>query len=261
MKRVERWVLVGLLAAGASVSRATPSTQIWIPSTDIQPFGVPHFGLDGYFRASGHGYYEAGQRDPDMFDSGLTVGMLPFQAIQMEVGVDYLSTFSGLPTDDHPVSFNAKLGTPESTLFANSPALAVGGYNFGVKTHDSALTDQNIFYVLMSKNLPELCDLPSLGRVSAGWYIGRDQVLTGPGGSLGNNRGLLLSWDRTLSEIDDRLWMGVDYMGGNNMNGGLSVGFGWSFSPNVSMIVGYDIWNKKSVAGANTITTQLDVNF
>ena len=254
-------LLLSVFSLLGAVAFATPSTQIWIPSTDIQPFGVPHFGLDGYFRASGHGYYEAGQRDPNMFDSGLTIGVLPFQAVQMEVGVDYLSTFSGLPTDDHPIFFNAKLGTPENTLFTNAPALAVGGYNFGTKSHDTARTDQNIIYGLASKTLPEICCLPSIGRVSAGWYVGRDVVLTGPGGSLGNNHGLLLSWDRAMSELDDRLWLGVDYMGGNNVNGGLSFGVGWSFTSNISLIVGYDLWNKKSVAGANTITTQLDVNF
>ncbi len=38
-------VLWGLAAAVAS---ATPSTQIWIPSTDIQGFLVPHLNSDIY---------------------------------------------------------------------------------------------------------------------------------------------------------------------------------------------------------------------
>ena len=29
---------------------ATPSTQIWIPSTDIQPYKTAHFGFDTYVR-------------------------------------------------------------------------------------------------------------------------------------------------------------------------------------------------------------------
>ena len=119
------------LLLGTTLLQATPSTQIWIPSTDVQPFGVPHFGLDAYVRSTESGYFEAGRRDPDVFDGGLTIGVLPFHDLQMEVGVDYISTFSGSKYDDHPVYFNAKLGVPEGVLCSNAPALAIGGYNFG----------------------------------------------------------------------------------------------------------------------------------
>ena len=261
MKRISKFVVVGLVSLGVSVALATPSTQIWIPSTDIQAFEVPHFGLDGYFRDWEHGYYQEGKRDPDIYDTGLTIGVLPFQSVQMEVGVDYVSTLSGSKYDDHPVYFNAKLGMPEGVICSNSPALAIGGYNFGTKYNDATKTDQNIVYALTAKTLPPICGLPSLGRVSAGYYVGNSNVLVGPGGESGDNQGVLLSWDRTMSEIDDRLWFAVDYMGGQNVNGGLSFGVSWAFTEKISMIVGYDVWNKKSVAGANTVTTQLDVNF
>ena len=261
MKQFSRFLMVGVVSLGVSVALATPSTQIWIPSTDVQAFGVPHFGLDGYFRDWEHGYIQDGKRDPNIYDAGLTVGVLPFESVQMEVGADYMSTLSGSKYDDHPAFFNAKLGMPEGVICSNSPALAIGGYNFGTKTHDASRTDQNIIYGLAAKTLPSVCDLPSLGRVSAGYYVGNEDVLTGPGGSTDDNQGVLLSWDRTMSEINDRLWLAVDYMGGENMNGALSFGVAWAFTKNVSMIVGYDIFNKKSVAGANTVTTQLDVNF
>ena len=103
----------------------------------------------------------------------------------------------------------------------------------------------------------------SLNQTPAPIYVvaGNSDVLVGPGGESGDNQGVLLSWDRTMSEIDDRLWFAVDYMGGENVNGGLSFGVAWAFTEKISMIVGYDVWNKKSVAGANTVTTQLDVNF
>jgi uncharacterized protein with beta-barrel porin domain len=64
-----------------------------------------------------------------------------------------------------------------------------------------------------------------------------------------------------MSEISDKLWAAVDYQGGNNSFGALSFGVSWAFSPNVSVIVGYDIFNERKVAGKNTFTTQLDVNF
>lgn len=255
-----RTTLAALLL-GTTLLHATPSTQIWIPSTDIQPYGVLHFGFDTYLRASDHGYFQAGERDPDVFDAGLTIGVLPFKSVQLEVGVDYLSTFSGLKYDDHPIYFNAKLGMPEGVLFSDSPALAIGGYNFGTKRHDSTRTDQDIVYGLMSKVLPACAGVPTLGRISAGYYVGKDKVLTGPGGSTDDNKGILLSWDRTMSEIDDRLWMAVDYQGGNNALGSLNFGVAWAFTPNLSVILGYDIYNEKSLAGNNTVTMQLDVNF
>ena len=261
MKRVSRFVMVGLVSLGVSMALATPSTQIWIPSTDIQAFGVPHFGLDGYYRDWEHGYYQDGKRDPNIYDTGLTIGVLPFDSVQMEVGADYMSSLSGSKYDDHPVYFNAKIGMPEGVICSNSPAIAFGGYNFGTKQHDASRTDQNIVYGETAKTLPEICGLPSLGRLSAGYYVGNKDVLTGPGGSTDDNKGVLLSWDRTMSEIDPRLWLAVDYMGGKNVNGATSVGVAWAFTDKISMIVGYDFWNKKSVAGANTVTTQLDVNF
>jgi len=260
MKKVSRLLLVGLVSFGVSFALATPSTQIWIPSTDIQAFGVPHFGLDSYIRDSNHGFLEPGERDPDMFDTGLTIGVLPFDSVQMEVGIDYLDTFTGSKYDDHPIYFNAKIGMPENVICTNAPAIALGGYNFGTKSHNANRTDQNILYGLAAKTLPAVCDLPSLGRISAGYYVGNDEVLLGPDGNSAN-KGVLLSWDRTMSEIDDRLWFAVDYQGGDNANGALSYGVAWAFTPNISVILGYDMWNKKSVAGANTFTMQWDINF
>lgn len=259
MNRFRGLICAGLLVVGTPAVFGTPSTQIWIPSTDIQGFGVPHLGFDSYIRSSGHGNFSAGDRDPDVFVGGITIGVLPFQSVQAEVGVDYISTFSGLPTDDHPVYFNAKIGIPENVLFTNAPALAFGGYNFGTKRRGSR-TDQNIVYGLAGKTLPAFGALPSLGRISAGYYVANDDAVVGPDGHK-DNHGVLLSWDRTMSEISDQLWFAVDYQGGENALGALNFGVAWAFTPHVSVIVGYDLYNKKSLAGSNTFTTQLDINF
>ena len=34
----------------ATIASATPSTQIWIPSTDIQPYKTVHLNFDTYIR-------------------------------------------------------------------------------------------------------------------------------------------------------------------------------------------------------------------
>ena len=64
-----------------------------------------------------------------------------------------------------------------------------------------------------------------------------------------------------MTEISDKLWLAVDYMGGNNVMGAFSFGAAWAFSKNVSVIAGYDIYNQRSLAGANTLTFQVDINF
>ena len=75
------------------------------------------------------------------------------------------------------------------------------------------------------------------------------------------NDGVLLSWDRTLTEISPKLWAAVDYQGGDSALGALSFGLSWAFADNVAVIVGYDIYNNEKVAGKDTVTTQLDINF
>jgi orotidine-5'-phosphate decarboxylase len=75
------------------------------------------------------------------------------------------------------------------------------------------------------------------------------------------NDGLLLSWDRTMSEISDKLCVAVDYQSGKSALGSLNFGVSWAFSKNVSVIFGYDIYNNVQTGGKNTFTTQLDINF
>ncbi len=257
------------VAISAGVALATPSTQIWIPSTDIQPFGVFHLNVDNYFRSSGVSKINeaagiSGGRDYNVLDIGPTVGILPYEKIQMEVGFDFL-TIAQDPNDNHPFMGNFKIGTPEDSICKYSPALAVGMYNVGPTNYgkDRApgiTSGQNIVYVLAAKTIPAIGSVPSLGRISAGYYHGSERALSDPRGHSAND-GALLSWDRTMTEISDKLWLAVDYMSGNNVDGAVSIGASWSFAKNVSVIFGYDIWKEKSLAGNNTFTTQLDINF
>jgi hypothetical protein len=231
---------------------STPSTQIWIPSTDFQKWKTMHLGIDNYIRTS----KIEGIRGAGMFDIGLTTGLLPFEKFQGEIGVDYLS-MGDSNYDDYPIYFNAKIGFPEGAIFKGSPALAFGAYNIGLKKN---LTNYNIVYGLIAKTIP------FLGRVSAGYYTGNDKVLVDENLNKANS-GLLLSWDRTMSEISDKLWLAVDYQGGKNYLGALSFGASWAFSKNVSVIFGYDIYNNKKAyyntnnQNANTFTAQIDINF
>ena len=263
MKIFSLAMILVVTAAGAAL--ATPSTQIWIPSTDIQPFGTVHLNIDNYFRTSGVGKStgDPTHRDANIMDIGPTVGVLPFEKIQAEVGFDYL-TIANDPNDNHPFSGNFKIGTPEDSLFKLSPAIAAGMYNVGTTNYgkDRApgiTSGQNIAYVLAARTLPAMGPVPSLGRISGGYYHGSNRALVDPTGHSAND-GILLSWDRTMTEISDKLWLAVDYQGGNNVDGAVSFGVAWNFAKNVSVIFGYNVFKEKAIAGNNTFTTQLDIN-
>jgi hypothetical protein len=242
-----------VLALVSNFAFGTPSTQIWIPSTDFQKFGAWHLGIDNYIRLKNQ---SETNRGAGVYDFGLTAGILPFEKFQAEVGVDYLSMGDGI-YDKNPVYFNLKLGTPEGAIFKGAPAIAFGGYNFGTKSN---LTNYNVVYGLMAKTIP------FIGRLSVGYYVGNKKILLDENGQKSNN-GLLLSWDRPMTEISDKLWLAVDYQGAKNYLGALNVGFSWSFSSNVSVIFGYNIYNNHKVAyntnnlNVNSFTTQLDINF
>jgi hypothetical protein len=245
---------------------ATPSKIIWIPSTDVQPFMVGHLDFDNYVRGASNSH---DGRDPNIMDVGFRLGVLPYQKAQLEVGFDLLLMAQD-PNDQHPWSGNIKLATPEQSICDWSPALAVGLYNaratadIAPKDAPRVYSGQNLVYGLVSKTVPGTGWHPDLGRFSAGYYVGARRALVdsnNPFIAKKENSGLLLSWDRTIKEISEKLWFGVDYMGGYNIDGSTNIGFAWRFNRHVALTIGYDIWNRKSVAGENTFTGQVNLDF
>jgi len=245
MKTVRRLVCTALIIACAGTGVfATPSTQIWIPSTDIQGFLKPHLGWDSYLTNTGLG---------SVTNGGITIGVLPFSKVGMEVGVDYRDI-----NGDHryPMYYNAKLGVPEDALFKNMPAVAVGVYDMGVKYDNNYIpaTNYNVTYGLIAKTIGVA------GRFSLGYYEGNDQLLVNASSSNKKDAsGLLASWDRTMTEISDKLWLAIDYQGAKNSYGQLSVGGSWAITPDASFIVGYDIYNNNA-SYKPTATVQIDIN-
>jgi hypothetical protein len=242
---------LALCGLTASIAAATPSTQVWIPSTDIQPYKTVHLNFDTYLRANTN---DDGSRTAPAVVIGPTVGILPYEKIQAEIGFDVIS--AGGDADKYPLYGHFKLGMPEDNTWI--PAVAVGMYNIGTKSGDARngeiATNQDIAYALAAKTFPVI------GRLSAGYYSGNKKVLIDENGS-SDEKGVLLSWDRTMTEISDKLWMAVDYQGSNSFMGALSFGASWAFAKNVSVLLGYDIYNKKATGGENTVTLQLDINF
>jgi hypothetical protein len=210
---------------------ATASTQIWNPSTDIQKAGTVHFGIDNYFSVVKNST-KPYQIYPDL---GVTIGVWKY----LEVGIDMIQ-----PTP-YPYFLNFKLGLPESGSF---PALAIGGCNIGTKKD---VTDYNMLYGVAAKTLP------TIGRLTLGYYQGMNKNLFLDETGKTAKTGFIATWDKALT---DKIWACIDYASGKNWYGSLSLGASYAFSPNVSVIFGYVIFNNSKVVPNDTFTTQLDIN-
>ena len=246
----KKWV-VGVVVSGlvAGAANATPSTTYWTPMTmDIQPYKVLHIGVDDYFTvfkkaSAGGGSFPT--------DAGLTIGVLPFERFQMEVGADLLGA------SDDPLYFNAKAGTPENALCAGAPALQAGVFNAGTKRH---VTDQNVLYGVVAKTIP------LLGRLSAGPYAGNRKTLVDKDGDPAD-RGFMAAFDRGFIPGKDgagneykRLVVAADYASGRNAIGGGGFGIYYFLTKDISLLTGPVWFNEKAINGEWKWTIQLDIN-
>ncbi|MBI5756120.1 MAG: hypothetical protein HZA12_04265 [Nitrospirae bacterium] len=249
MKRLVRIISALFLAVmlGTATVYATPSTTYWTTSViDVQPYKVWHLGIDNYFTVL--------KDDPDAgafpTDVGLTVGVLPYEKIQLEVGVDLLENMIDSTTGkDNPLFFNFKFGTPEGSLFPGSPGIAAGMWNIGTK---SGVTDYNIFHAMVGKSIPQI------GRVHIGAYSGNKDLLKSSTGEE-EATGFMIGWDRWL--VKDKFMLDADYASGDNAIGAGGFGLYWFFAPNASMLMGPVFFNDDGINGEWKWTTQLDVNF
>ena len=210
---------------------ATPSTQVWNPSTDIQPAGTWHLGIDNYFSV------KENAAKPYAFptDTGITYGFTK----NLEAGLDLMYP------SEYPLSLNLKYGIAEEE---KRPALAAGVFGIGTKKN---VTDLNIIYGVAAKTIEKA------GRFSAGFYSGDDKLLADETGKA-ESSGIIATWDKAFSK---KMWASVDYTSGDNVYGSLSFGASYAFSPAASVIFGYVVYNNEVLNTNNTFTTQLDINF
>jgi hypothetical protein len=231
---------------------STATTHIWAPSTDVQAYRVWHITSDMYLPVEGD---TNGVRTPAVTNIGLTVGVLPYEKVNMEVGFDHKSGY-GL-FDRYPLYFNAKFGVPEGALVDHSPAFAVGIYDIGTKSYDKDThvgTDYNIVYGELAGTIDPL------GRLSLGYFSGKKELLVDERGEA-DNTGVLVAWERTMTELSDKLWLCVEYMGSQSAYGTLNFGASWKFADNVSLLAGYDAFNNADLNLPNTFTVQVDIDF
>jgi hypothetical protein len=251
MKRVKMLAAAAAFVAVASGSAmATPSSTVWTPMTlDIQSYKVVHLGIDNYFTVDKQA--SSGNQVGFPTDLQATVGVLPFDKLQMEVGID------ALYPSDNPYFFNAKIGAPEETLFKGAPALQVGIFNAGTK---NKVTNQDIFYGVIGKSIPVL------GRLSVGPYIGNKTALNvGTTGT--ENTGFMVGFDHSFLPVKDtagneysKVVFAADYASGKNALGGGGAGVYYYFTKDISLLTGPVFFNEKAINGTWKWTTQLDIN-
>src|SRR3954463_7733383 len=227
MKRFAITVFLVALAA-----RATPSTTFWAPSnTAIQPFLVPHISYDTYFwnkpaeGSTGSPIYPV--------TTGLTMGVLPWEDLQLEVGFDML-----LPASD-PLLLNAKLGVPEDKLFAWQTSLAFGIFGAGTKkSTDTTLgTDYNILYAQAQHSIPQIGGYLSVG----GYYALQDKLFHASDGTTNRSgfMGGVVSPDINLNLP----WLlkinfAADVQTGKNVFGAAGGGIGLYFTDKIDLLTG-----------------------
>jgi hypothetical protein len=248
---------LAITAAGVAfvptLAFATPSTTYWAPSVaTCQGKYLPHITYDTYY---GKGTPPPGAGAPAYpIDTGLTMGVLPWDKVQAEVGYDVL-----LPSSD-PIFFflNAKLCTPESSLFKGSPAISVGIYNLGFRKD---VTDYNVLHVMFQKTLPVG------GYISAGFYHGMSDVLfTNSDGKIVKN-GVMVGWSSPDIKVGlkglEKIDIIADVQTGKNVLGAGGFGATIYFNDYVDLIVGPVFYfdSKLQPGGASHLwTTQLDID-
>jgi hypothetical protein len=248
MKYILRAMALCIIFSLFALASATSTTHIWAPSTDVQAFKLWHITSDVYIASKTDGI---GNRLPSITNIGLTVGVLPFKKVNMEIGFDYKSGL-GI-ADNYPLYGNFKIGIPENAFGNISPAVAVGGFDIGTKKD---ITNYDVFYGKIAKTFST--NKFSFGRLSLGYYQGNKKLLLDAKGEKYNS-GLLLAWERTINEVSDKLWVCAEYMGAKNVYGSFNLGMSWKFAPNVAVLGGYQFYNNSKIVDTATLQVDIDI--
>ncbi len=254
MKKALKAVFAAALLATAATAGATPSTTFWTPATTYsQPYLVPHITYDTYVAEKG---FLAN-------DYGLTVGVLPFEKLQGEVGIDLF--YPGISQDNFYL--NGKLTLPENAFSPYQPALSVGAQSIGFKKDYS---NYNHYYAVVAKTFPVV------GNIAVGGYYGGNKVLyatlnTASTDAVKTDRaGFMASW--TSADINiglpglNKIVFLADYASGKNAFGAVGGGIGLYFTPTVDILTG-PVWfndkdGAKAIFGSDFMwSVQLDVDF
>ncbi len=253
MKKIVRILAACALALSAQTAWATPSTLFWTPATTyMQPFLLPHLGLDTYFN----------DKAAYPIDLGLTIGVLPFEKWQAEVGVDfffpYVNYFFAQPAG--ALQLNAKGGVVEGAYGEWFPGITAGIYGVGLNQG----TQFDILHAEIGKTF-------FFGALTVGGYYGaggsnRDLERRRRRGAQ-TRGGLIASYISPDFVLDlkglYKINFFADVQTGNNAFGAVAGGVGVYLTPAIDILTGPVFFlNKYSQPGLSTMmwSVQLDID-
>jgi len=246
MKKVFKALVAGAFLMSASAAWATPSTTFWTPATAyVQPFGIPHLTYDTYF----------GEPGAFPIDTGITIGVLPFEKLQAEVGFDLFYPGKGKSV----VWFNGKLGVPEGALAPWAPGLSAGIMGVGLETD---VSNWNMLHVNLQKTFPYV------GTLVAGGYYGLNDKLFVDASGNKQQVGFLGGWQSPDIVIGltglNKINLAADIQTGKNAFGAVGGGVYFYFTPAIDVLTGpvFFFESAKQPGNASWLwTVQLDVDF
>ncbi|HZY02956.1 MAG TPA: hypothetical protein VFF02_05610 [Anaeromyxobacteraceae bacterium] len=245
MKKALKVIAAAAILAGAHQALATPSTTYWTPATNYtQPFLVPHITYDTYF----------GEPGAYPIITGLTMGVLPFEKIQAEVGFDLFYPARG----ESALFLNGKLTLVEGAFGEWSPGLSVGIMSVGFKTD---VTDYNMLWAFLGKNFGPI------GTLGVGGYYGLNEKLWVDATGAKQQSGVLASWMGPDFKVGltglDKIVLAADVQTGKNVFGAAGGGVYLYFTPAIDLLMGPVFFFEKALQPGQASwlwTMQLDVD-
>lgn len=247
MKKAFKATVAAALLAAATVASATPSTTYWTPSTTYtQPYLVPHLTYDTYF----------GEKDAYPIDTGLTIGILPFDAVNAEIGADVL--YPG--KTDATFSVNGKVTLVEGKLAPWQPGVSVGIANAGFKKD---VSDLYLLHATVGKTFPVI------GEIGGGVYTAlNDKLLVDKNGNK-DATGFFLHWNGPAIDLDlpglKKIVPAADFQSGNNVLSAWGGGLYFYFTDAIDLLVGPVFFLEPEVQPGNKsdwlFTAQIDIDF
>jgi hypothetical protein len=224
MKKALKAAALVALLAGARAAQATPSTVWWTPATAyVQPYLVPHVTYDTYF----------GEKGAFPIDTGLTMGILPFDKVQAEIGFDL--NYPGYTKNGFYL--NAKLGLTEGAFGDWFPGISLGIYNLGFQTDKNKPGQNN--YNLLHAEIGKT--LGSYGIAAVGGYTGNKDLLKDETGAKANS-GFMASYTSPDVVINrpglNKINFFADIQTGKSAFGAWGLGIGLYFTPAVDILTG-----------------------
>jgi hypothetical protein len=246
MKKALKATVAAAMLVSASTAGATPSTTFWTPSTIYtQPYLVPHLTYDTYFAEQG----------AYPIDLGLTMGILPFDAVNAEIGADVF--YPG--NTEATFSVNGKVTLVEGKLASWQPGLSAGIANIGFKED---VSDMYLFHAHVGKTFPVI------GEIGGGVYTAlNDDLLVDANGDK-DATGFYLHWNGPTFEVGlpglKKIVPAADFQSGENVLSAWGGGLYFYFNDAIDLLVGPVFFLEPDLqpGGADWMfTAQIDVDF